>query len=312
MADEGDAVNGGKRFGEYLAKLRTDAGKSQSAAVAEAGRATGTGFLSLTQASLARLELGQTAAKPDTLLALAQLYDVPFDRMISAYVSIVMFGQEVPKHFSWPRNGVPNDQPLDEQPFFASNRLEAWSLAEVLAWEEGIARGDSPRGLWIISTRFVDHTNSRISDIIVELLVAGAKITYFVNSDIGFGTPFDLLLNTVVLKLRKQLGPEKRGQIGEIALYKLNPFEQVMFTSSLVIGNPDNLDAMRDKPCGFTIVSAGGEHQFGIPLQHDEARHVVDQVRVQIELRLSDARYGEWHPHALTGHNLFKREFENG
>ena len=68
---------------------------------------------------------------------------------------------------------------------------------------------------------------------------------------------------------------------------------------------------MAELPCGFTIVAAAGQHQFGIPLQHHEAKQVVERVRVQIQLRESGTDYGVWSPNALTTHPLFKREFEN-
>lgn len=309
------AIANAQRFGAYLADLRSKKDLSQTMAAQTASRATGPARLSVTQASLARLELGQTAPRPETLLALAELYGEPFDRMVSAYVSIVMFGQEVPDYFKTPRAGVSDDRPLESHPFFASNRLEAWSLDEILAWESSLSVGSGPPELWIISTHFADHKDRRISDIIIDLLATGGNITYFIkHGEIGYGSSSDLLLNTVIKGLRAKSELQHPGTIGEIGLYGLNAAEQAMFTSSLVIGNPSHFDDMRNLPCGFTIVAAAGEHQFGIPLLHHEAKEVVERVRVQIQLRESsgNTEYGIWNPNALTTHPLFKREFDHG
>lgn len=306
-----------QRFGAYLRMLRERAGLKQLEAAAELVPIAG-GTEASWQSLLARYEQGKVQVRPDQLQHFAAVYGEPIQRLGTAYGTVHVYDAPLPAYL----NVASEKRPGAEPPaiFFTSNAVEIWSLPEIAQWEAGLADRNpgTPAELWIVSPEFVDHRDNAFLQIVVDhLLLRQASLTYFVaKRDIGGGEKFDMFLDRVTTRLVRVL--RERGQrladanIGSISVFGLTPDDLTWFTSSLVIANPNDIEAGVPGVHAFMIVPVAGQHTMGIPVEPTQLVTIVNLITRQIENRQDDPDNPDrpYIVNALRKHPPFIRELE--
>ncbi|HEX8443948.1 MAG TPA: helix-turn-helix transcriptional regulator [Allosphingosinicella sp.] len=306
-----------QRFGVYLRALRERTGMTQIEAGGKLVDRLG-GTEASWQSLLARYEQGKGAVKPEQLRQFASVYNEPLERMLSAYAAAHVFDGALPKYLDEPSQKRPDIEL--SQNFFVSNAVEIWSLPEIAQWEADLAdrTSGSPPELWIVSPEFIDHRDNSFLHIVVDqLLLRQASLTYFVaKRDIGGGEKFDVFLDRVTSRLARVV--RERGQrladtnIGSISVFGLTPDDLTWFTSSLVIANPNDIEAGVPGVHAFMIVPVAGQHTLGIPVEPAQLVTMVNLIARQIENRQADPdnRDKPFIVNALRKHPPFVRELE--
>jgi transcriptional regulator with XRE-family HTH domain len=304
-------------FGSYLRSLRERAALKQLEA-GERLQKIGGGTSASWQSILARAELGKGVVRPEQLPWFAEVYGEPLERVASAFAATHIFSSPFPSYLTAP--SLKDAPPTGQRSFFVSNVVEMWSLPEIALWEAGLVRrspGRDDLAIWIISPDFVDHKDSEFLRIVVDdLLLNGVCLTYFVaQRDLGDGEKFEIFLDRVTIRIRDVLRAQRRTladvRLGEIAVYGLTNDDLAWFTSSLVIANPDDVEAGADGLNGFMIVPVHGEHALGIPIGGPQLSVLVNRIKRQIERRRRTPGAAIWTPNALRSHPLFKEEVAN-
>jgi transcriptional regulator with XRE-family HTH domain len=322
-----------RRLGAYLRGIRELRGLSQDEAArrifGQPGRAE-----TNKQSTLARIELGRVAVRPELLRTFSEVYREPLDRLAVAFATIMIFDKEVPAFLNektrrigslWASADHSFDTSLPDENAFFSNAVEIWSFQDIARWERELASRFSGRpdlALWVVSPTFVDHKSAEFLAIVVDCLILdGVELTYFVaERDLVPGECFDTFLDRVTFRLRDHRNQKFEGasrevdpkKLGKIRVFGLSADDLAWFTSSLVIANPDGIQSGRTDAEGFAIVPVEGEHAFGIPLPRSELAGIVNRITRQIEKRERDPDApGTWHPDALSTYPRFMREFGN-
>ncbi|MBK8629507.1 MAG: helix-turn-helix domain-containing protein [Sphingomonadales bacterium] len=315
----GDSTRGQRqRFGAYLRMLREQ--RNAMTQVEAGGKLVELvgGTEASWQSLLARYEQGKSAVKPEQLRLFSLVYNEPLERVLSAYAAAHVFDTTLPRYLD-----APSEKRTDieaSQNFFVSNAVEIWSLPEIARWEASLAdrASGAPPELWIVSPEFIDHRDSSFLQIVVDqLLLRQASLTYFVaKRDIGGGEKFDVFLDRVTSRITRLA--RERGQrladinIGSISVFGLTPDDLTWFTSSLVIANPNDIEAGVPGVHAFMIVPVAGQHTLGIPVEPTQLVTIVNLIARQIESRQSDPENPDkpFIINALGKHPPFVREFK--
>lgn len=302
--------NGLKRFGHYMAGLRREAGLKQSEVCTKAEEIIPTIISdaelptpkpkskittsleerfasSFSQTAINRLENGDTTfPKPFFLKGLAKIYDEDLENVLGAYIGCLYFD-----------DGSASVSSVEEiDPFFISNATRIFSLDSIFTWESNLVKNSNDSAnvtLWIISPQFVDHERKDVLAMVVDdLILQGCDITYFIGEDATKpGQGFDTFLTKAALRiLKNNRTDDDYASLGKIDCYGLSKDELTWFTSSMVIGNPDDLINDNDTPEGFLIVSISSpdgilKPSFGTKMSKMYTVQVIMTVRRLIQDR---------------------------